>query len=378
MLLVALLQAAPIDPLAGLRPVLEKLRDHLEEHRLTFGATSELTAAKHQLRDWVESQMAGLPKDPDTRAFAETLHAALGKAGLLCTDLVDQCDWNFLGYVDDVRVSRADDLLVVVTATGIYCGYDESAYAYAWEGQRWRTVWEHERNTYTQSEYLPQTIHDVLISPLDAIGGRLLMTLGSQTICGGAFKDVYARAWRLGSDDGPAPMLDWTAHANDAYPPLQGRVLPDDILFQFTAGGLLSGDTHTAVRHFKITQGAAIQVDPVASLPRDFVVEWLTAPWAESRARSEPASLEASHAQLSRLDGVGDFPDETVRRCTAGADVWQVGTHLYERPKRYYRVRWRIPYTFTMVGVSETPYSDCTVEDPRGETYSNLLAAELR
>ena len=52
--------------------------------------------------------------------------------------------------------------------------------------------------------------------------------------------------------------------------------------------------------------------------------------------------------------------------------------HLYERPKRYYRVRWRSPYTFTMVGVSETPYPDCTVEDPRGETYSNLLAADLR
>jgi hypothetical protein len=204
------------------------------------------------------------------------------------------------------------------------------------------------------------------------------MTLGSQTICGGAFKDVYARAWRMESSYLPARVLDWTAHANDAYPPLQGRVLTDDILFQFTAGGLLSGEVHTAVRHFKVAQGAAIQVDPVAGLPRDFVVEWLTAPWEESRTRSEVASLEASHAQLHRLDGVGDVPDEIVRRCTADSDVWQVGTHLYERPKRYYRVRWRSPYTFTMVGVNETPYPDCTVEDPRGETYSNLLAADLR
>ena len=377
-LLVLLLQTAPIDPLAGLPAALRNLRDHLDEHKQTFGATPELTAAKHQLRDWVESRLAGLGRDADTRVFADTLHAALGKANLLCNDLVDQCDWNFLGYVDDVRVSRADDLLVVVTATGIYCGYDESAYAYAWEGQQWRRVWEHERNTYTQSEYLPQIIHDVLISPPDASRARLLMTLGSQTICGGAFKDVYARAWRMDGNYVAARVLDWTAHANDAYPPLQGRVLPDDILLQFTAGGLLSGEVHTAVRHFKIAQGSAIQVDPVAGLPRDFVVEWLTAPWEQSRTRSEPGTLEASHAQLHRLDGVGDVPDQTVRRCTADADVWQVGTHLYERPKRYYRVRWRSPYTFTMVGVSETPYPDCTVEDPRGETYSNLLAADLR
>ena len=33
-----------------------------------------------------------------------------------------------------------------------------SAYVYAWESQQWRRVWEHERNTYTQQEYLPQTI----------------------------------------------------------------------------------------------------------------------------------------------------------------------------------------------------------------------------
>src|SRR5262245_49831953 len=178
-LLVVLLQAAPIDPLAGLPAALRQLRDHLDEHRPTFGATPELTTAKHQLRDWVESRLTGLPNNFDTRAFAEELHAALGKAGLLCNDLVDQCDWNFLGYVDDVRVSRADDLLVVVTATGIWCGYDESAYAYAWEGGRWRRVWEHERDTYTKERYLPQNIHDVLVSPPDASRSRLIVTLGS-------------------------------------------------------------------------------------------------------------------------------------------------------------------------------------------------------
>jgi hypothetical protein len=32
--------------------------------------------------------------------------ADLGGARLLCNDLNDECDWNFLGYVDDVRVSN--------------------------------------------------------------------------------------------------------------------------------------------------------------------------------------------------------------------------------------------------------------------------------
>jgi len=376
-LLVLFLQAPQVAPPASLTTTLRQLRDHLDEHRPTFGATPELTTAKHQLRDWVESRLTGLTENPDIRAFAETLHTTLGGAGLLCADLNDECDWNFLGYVDDVRVSRAGEFLVVVTAMGIWCGFDESAYVYAWEGQQWRRVWEHEQNSYTQQDYRPQTIHDVQISSPDASRGRVLMTLGSQTVCGGAFKDLYARAWRLDADYRSARVLDWTAHANDAYPPLQGRVGPDEVLFAFTAGGLLSGEVHTAVRHFKIDRETAIQIDPIAGLPRDFVVEWLSAPWDESRARSESTSLEARHVELHRNDGVGDFPGSTVR-CTAGSDLWQVGTHLYERPTRYYRVRWRNPFTFTMVDISETPYPDCTVADSRGETYPNLLDSEPR
>ena len=254
-LLVLLLQAPPLAPPAGLPAALRQLREHLDEHRATFGAAPELTAAKHQFRDWIESRLAGLDEGADVRAFAATLHTALAAAGLFCGDLSEECDWNFLGYVDDVRVSRAGEFLVVVTAIGNSCGFDQSAYVYAWQGQQWRRVWEHERNTYTPQEYLPQTIHDVQISPPDASRGRLLMTLGSQTICGGAFKDLYARVWRMDMEYRSTPVLDWTAHANDAYPPIQGRVRPDAVLFQFTAGGLLSGEVHTRSSAFQNRSG---------------------------------------------------------------------------------------------------------------------------
>ena len=249
----------------------------------------------------------------------ERCSTALAAAGLFCGDLSEECDWNFLGYVDDVRVSRAGEFLVVVTAIGNSCGFDESAYVYAWQSQQWRRVWEHERNTYTPQDYLPQIIHDVQISPPDASRSRLLMTLGSQTICGGAFKDVYARVWRMDPEYRSTPVLDWTAHANDAYPPIQGRIRPDAVLFQFTAGGLLSGEVHTAVRHFTVDQGTATQVDPIAGLPRDFVVEWLSAPWEDSRARSGPASA----GSLAR-----PAPQKGWRRGFSGSDP-----PMYRRPR---------------------------------------------
>lgn len=376
LLVVALLvQSAQGGPPDGLRATLRQLREHLDEHKQTFGATAELTAAKHVVGGWIESELAAAGQRVDVTSFGAALHASLERGQLLCNDLHEECDWNFLGYVDDVRVSRAGEFLIVVTAVGIWCGFDESAYVYAWDGRQWARRWEHEQDTYTAQQYRPQTIQDVQISAPDTDGSRLIMTLGSQTICGGSFKDLYVRVWRTDSDRRASRVLDWSAHGHDAY--LQGRVFPDAALFQFSAGGLLSGEVHTAVRHFKIQQGAAIQIDPVATLPRDFVVEWLSARWEESRLRSESAALQARHTVLHRDDGVGDFPEATTR-CGAGSDLWQVTTHLYERPKNYFRVRWQSPYRFTMVDVSDRPYADCTVADSRGDTYPEVLDHEAR
>jgi hypothetical protein len=372
-LLAAVLQAPPASPLVNLRGTLRQLGTELDQHRSTYGATPALTGAKHQLRDWIESRFAALAPGFDTRTFAASLHDELRRAGLLC----DDCDSNVLGYVDDVRVTRTGDFLVVITAMGVSCGYDESAYVYAWNGGRWQRVWEHEQNTDTPPQYLPQNIHDLQISAPDDGGNRLLMELGSQTICGGAFKNVYARAWQLGANTQPSQVLDFTAYADDGYPPILGRVRPDDVLFEYTADGLAAGDPHTAVRHFKIGGGRATQIDPVAGRPHDFVLEWLDAPWEAARERTESAALEAAHAQMHRADHVGDFPEPTLR-CTTGVDLWQVATHLFEGPKRYYLVRWRGPFSFTVAGVSETPYAGCTEPDSRGDRYPDILRGDIR
>ena len=174
----------------------------------------------------------------------------------------------------------------------------------------------------------------------------------------------------------PLTVLDRTEYANDEYPPIEGRVLPNDVLFKLTAGEFLSGDVHVAVRHFTIDKvWTATQVDPIAGQPRDFVLEWLSVPWDESRARSESPSLQAQHTELHKKDPVGDFPQPTLR-CTTGADLWQVTTRWYEGPRRYYRVRWRRGYCFTVVSISDTPYRDCTVPDSRGELYLNVRDTE--
>ena len=304
---------------------------HSRRAGATLGATEALTTAKHDLRDWVESQLIGAPQSVDTRAFAAALHVAFGDANLLCLDMAGDCATNVLGYVDDVRVDRAGEFLSVVTAVGINCGYDESAYAYTWRNGRWQRFWESEQNSYTKDSYRPQQVHDVLISASGAGGRRLLATLGSQSGCTGGFKDLYARAWQLDAALGSTRVLDWTAYADDGYPPIQGRIRPDDLLVQYTTGGLADGDTHTAVRHFEIRNGAAVQIDPIAGRPHDFVLEWLSAPWEDSRTRAASEALREAHTSLHLEHPYVDLPEPT-RICTAGADLWQVGTRTTRRP----------------------------------------------
>lgn len=346
LLAVWLLQASADAALLDVRATLQPMRTVLQQNNATFGVTAAMTDAKHRLRDWVEERLARAGNDADVRALYTGFHDGLRRANLLC----DECERNVLGYVDDVRVSRTEGFLVIVTAMGTYCGYDEAAYVYQWKDGRWQRVWEREQNTDTPPRYLPQQIHDVQVSPRRPDGTRLLMQLGSQTVCGGSFKDLYARAWRLDAA-GPTQLLDTTVFGNDAYPPILGRVTSEDVLFNYTADGFAAGDNHVAVRRYVVSGAdgdAMTQVDPVALLPRDFVLE-----------------------QLANPTHYGDFAEPT-RRC-AVADEWQVGTKLWEGMKRYYRVRWTAPFSFTLLGTSETPYADCTQIDGRSDVYPDIL-----
>jgi hypothetical protein len=161
--------------------------------------------------------------------------------------------------------------------------------------------------------------------------------------------------------------------ANDGYPPIKGRIDPESMLVEFAVGGTGYGYPHKAMRHFEVRNGRAIQIDPIAPTLRDFVGQWLSAPWTESAARSESVSLKDWHVKLHRDDGMGDFPDPAMR-CSSSADLWQISTHLYEAPRNYFLIRWRLPYHFTMVGVSDGPYADCTTLDAQGDRHPALIS----
>ena len=72
--------------LAPLRTTLLKLRAPHEENLQTRGASADLTVAKHQRRDWIESQLAGVKPGSDLKAFEARLNGALKAARLICDE----------------------------------------------------------------------------------------------------------------------------------------------------------------------------------------------------------------------------------------------------------------------------------------------------
>jgi hypothetical protein len=372
-LILYLLQPLQDPQLAAVRTTLLSLREQYDQNRQTRGATAELTTAKHQLRNWLESRLSRFAQNGDTAALAEELRNAINSAQLYCIDPDQDCFENSLGYLDDIEVNRENEFLIVKTAVGIFCAFDYSAYVYTWRSGKWQRVWENEQTTYTEKDYAPQIIHAVHISSPDKDGNRLVLTLGSRSGCIPAYIPVYYRAWQINRDYNAAKILiDSKETALDGYPPIHGKVGPDDVLLEFTVGGIAYGASHKVIRHFEVRNRQARQVDPVATTPRDFVEEWISADWTQSSLRSASASLKQQHMKVHRTDGMGDFPDPAVR-CKTGPDLWQIGTHWHEGPKSYYLVRWTAPYKFTMIDVKDRPFPDCTVANPKGDRHPALF-----
>jgi len=259
------------------------------------GATPQLTTAKHQLRDWVESRLSALSERGDEDEFQRKLNSELGGAKLFCEYFPApgqlQCpDWTLLGFLNPLRIHRAATFLIVMTSVGIECGFDDSAYVYSWSEEGWHRVWQNEQNTYTEKEYLPQSLDAVLISPYNRTNDYLVLTLGSEPWCSSAWHSVYYRAFRLGPDLQAGPLLDrarW-AYLGTHNPPILGSIASDDVLVEYTVQSI-DGGVHSreAVEHYKIGKKEVRRVDPFALRPRDFVDEWLNTDWQESWAWSE-------------------------------------------------------------------------------------------
>jgi hypothetical protein len=382
---MAAVASAPDAQLSALHATLVKLHAQNVANSETMGATPELTVAKHQLRDWIETQLASAKDFDQAKALSARINEILSKLGAANSS----DDQNLLGSVGDVRIRAEAALVIVTTALGILCQYDESAYAYQNIDGRWKRIWESEQNDYSPKKYMPQFITSVHAWQSWKDGHKdgppFIMTLGHAWGCASTWHDVYYRIWRI-DPSGSKLLVDGSEFAwmrTDTY--AKGSIgqdlendSPIDALIEFSQASIDPGvHNREAVRHYLIEGDHARRVDPVALSPRDFVDEWLTRPWSESAAWSASPDLQTWRRKFD-ADAAGAYNGPSMHCETP--DLWQVAVEpqheanqLKPEPPVFFLVRWRPPYHFTMVDIAAKPWPHCAQKDPEADQWRTLF-----
>jgi hypothetical protein len=193
--------------------------------------------------------------------------------------------------------------------------------------------------------------------------------------------NVYYRVFRLGPDPSARPLVEGAVWARiDGDPPIHGSVAVDDVLIETTSAGGLGGMPYEVIRHYRFEHDTVRRIDPLALCPRDFVYEWLSSEWTTAAASwSESASRRTMldwHERLGKRSGEFTYP---TLHCPATPDLWQVGADFGDpltfplKATNYFLVRWRPPYNFSMVEVSDQPWPQCTEEDRKADEARTLF-----
>jgi hypothetical protein len=347
------------------------------------GATPVFTTVKHQLRDWIESRLVDLKWNgrawkPATAVLQEQLNDELLQAGLFCGEVFKiACpEESSLGFLGDVILEIQGGALVVKTGVGIVCGFDESAYAYRDNENHWIRFWETEQNIYEKGKYLPQWLHQVLISERNYdrkadSQEHLILTIGSHPWCSSTWQSVYYRVWRSRSSH-PAPQLLLNgSEIGQLGMNIEGSITRDDVLFQYGVGSLEGGFIRPEIHRYVLENDKLIRTDPVALSPSTFTAFWLT-----TRSNLSRWTAERSRAMLEkwRDDHRGPFAEISppTLHCERQPDRWQIQTES-GKEQFYFLIRWRPPYRFTMDSVSDRPFPGCTEKDPEADAPRSLF-----
>jgi hypothetical protein len=382
--------SAQTDPrLTALHQTLKSLHGQAGVSAVNPGAGPKLTLAKHELRDWIESQLGPIEKEGDETKASDRIDKALEDVSVA----PPKDDQNLLGSIGRVDLKwESGGLLIVITGVGIVCAQDESVYGYKRIGGQWHRIWESEQSDY--QNYTPQTISAVHVWQSyergKPTGPAYVLTLGNEWGCASAWHRVYYRIWRVDSS-GSKPLVD---QSGDGY--LRGRSYivgsivnspmhfsgPVDAIIEFTQRSV-DAVVHNreAVRHFLIEGDRVRRVAPVALSPRDFVDEWMTRPWSESQEWSSSRDLSKWHQKLHDDFVGGDFRGGTMHCQTP--DLWQVGFEPHDakrnfapEPNVYFLIRWMPPYRFALVDISNNPRPGCTQADREADAWRTLFSIQ--
>ncbi len=321
-------QAAHAADLDTVRGPLMALRDRAETPARTL--RPEFLTARDQLGLWIESRLEDLRSTGEVDGFLARLNTEIAAADLACKEAAspgyNRCaspgDLDARGYLGAIDGGMIRGFLVVQAEVGIACGFDETAYIFERTKTGWRRLFDTAQKPDANGRYIPEQVQILTFthSPKMPTDATIFLVGGAQPVCAGSFRPVHYRVWT--ARPGTAATLHIDGRELNAFtgrrdPPVSARFEGDDLLVEMDVGSIdPSRHARVAVRRFTFENESFRRMAPLALSPRDFVEEWLSAPWrtaAEWTQDDQRKPLEAVHARVQKESSRARFSGATQR-----------------------------------------------------------------
>lgn len=346
--------------LTDVKTALTPMREHPNDPAQILRA--DFLTARTQLHSWIETQLATFKNNGDTTAFEKSLNGQIAAADLMCADVkppgYDRCnspgERDARGYLGAVEVARVRDFLIVQSQIGASCGFDETAYVYEWAKDRWRLLIDTSQKPDSKGGFVPEQIQQVQFGqpnnlPKDEI---VLLATGVSLACAAPPHQVHYRLWSAKRGVGSALLIDGregNALIGRRDPAVSARLEGNDVLLEMDVMSLdPKRGRRVAVQRFAITEQTPRRIAPIALTPRDFVEEWLRAPWSVASAWTQTsarsalarihADINASSSASSSANGLRASFTAPTSRCEKEDGFVQVAVRL-PNGERYFRLK---------------------------------------
>ncbi len=146
------------------------------------------------------------------------------------------------------------------------------------------------------------------------------------------------------------------------------RYRPDGFEFRDEEGSMDSDVmTRTGVYRFRLANDRLERVQPIALNGRDFVDEWLQAPWSDAKRWSDEANLDSLAKEKTFFDrknnsGRPMLSFGAVRSCSDDLKHFQVELDLDPGPTHYFQIK-QGENSFTMLSATTQPDTRCKGPD---------------
>jgi hypothetical protein len=320
---------------SGIAPTLRQMRTIKVDDELGFSVPAAdiplLTQVKHQLRDLFAQTLVESGPGVDAKTVKVRFLQLLRDAGVEVPSRASP-DESPYGHILDVRVEQRPDLQDVILFSprlSIACGDDSPLYAFEKAGGQWRLAIAVEANGYQEVKGAMGELQ-FRLSPPDARRDWFLVYLHDLPWCTSAWNGIDFAVLRPGGDAYSPKRVFQGSHGyyqgTDYLPNLQVRA--DGFRIDFEDSQLLDMDllTRHHTLNYKLVDGRAIRIGPIAHSPAGFLDEWAHSDWAQTISWSLQRGHNVWRWHLALHDLKNDWELAFVQPCPGGRR-WQLGVN---------------------------------------------------